>query len=572
MLGCYMKQNILPFRGSYYPVLGQLLHEINVAGEINKVINVQDTQANIDVGTFTCLMILNILGDVNIRLYRMGEFFEDKALPLMIPWRPDIYVDEITDDRAARVLDILWNADPQKIFSAVTHAAIRIHNLDISVIHGDTTSKSFIGAFENSEENGLAPWITHGYSKDHRPDLKQLIFGVGSTADGGVPILAEITDGNESDKTLNGRWVTQLRSLLGKNNVEEFLLYIADSALITTDNLTLMEKYHIDFISRLPGTFTLEEQLKRTAFQQNTWVSLGKLSEEKTAAVYHVCDMTKEINNKTYRFVVVKSSQKDQRKLKAMDATVQREHHQITKLLQTLSKRPFACRRDAEIETKKIRTKHTIHYHQINWIITETQEHVKRNQRGRPKKTEAISIQTQYYLTGKLRRDDTLYEQERELCGLFVLITSLKDTTKHSAQTILERYKGQGTIERIFKFIKNPSWIGSFCLKKPERLTALGYVLLIAAMIYTLWERRVRNKLTNKDTKPIEGLNKKKTTKPTTFALQTILTSIMVLSQIQGGEWRIWLPKPLTTNQKHILELSGFNEDIYIWKRKNTFT
>jgi len=567
-----MKQNILPYRGSYYPVLGQLLHEINVAEEINKVIDVQDTQANIDVGTFTCLMILNILGDVNIRLYRMGEFFEDKALPLMIPWKPDITPEEITDDRAARVLDALWAADPQKIFSAVTHAAIRVHNIDISVIHGDTTSKSFIGAFENSEENGLAPWITHGYNKEHRPDLKQLVFGVGSTADGGVPILGEVTDGNESDKTLNGRWVTQLRILLGKNDVEEFPLYIADSALITTGNLTLMKKYHVDFISRLPGTFALEEQLKRTAFQQNTWVSLGKLSEGKTAAVYHVCDMTDEINNKTYRFVVVKSSEKDQRKLKALGAMVQREHHQVTKLLQTLSKRPFACRRDAEIETEKLRIKHRILYHQINWMITEIQEKMKRNRRGRPKKTETIPTQTRYYLSGELRRDDTLYEQERELCSLFVLITSLKDTTKHSAQTILERYKGQGMVERIFKFIKNPSWIGSFCLKKPERLTALGYVLLIAAMIYTLWERRVRNKLTNKDTKPIEGLNKKKTTKPTTFALQNALTSVMVLSQIQGDEWRIWLPKPLTTNQKHVLELSGFNEDIYIWKRKNTFT
>jgi len=83
-----------------------------------------------------------------------------------------------------------------------------------------------------------------------------------------------------------------------------------------------MEKYHIDFISRLPGNFSREEQLKRTAYQQNIWVHLGKLSEVKTAAVYHVCDMTGEINNQTYRFVVVKSSQKDQRKLKALDHSV----------------------------------------------------------------------------------------------------------------------------------------------------------------------------------------------------------------------------------------------------------
>jgi len=168
-----------------------------------------------------------------------------------------------------------------------------------------------------------------------------------------------------------------------------------------------------------------------------------------------------------------------------------------------------------------------------------------------------------YYLAGKLHRNDQTYKMDRELCGLFVLITSLMDVKKYSSRLILERYKGQGNVERIFKFIKNPAWVGSFCLKKPERIAALGYLVLMAAMIYTLWERRVRKALSDSDVAPIEGLNRQKTRKPTAFALQKVMSSILVLSQIVDGQLSMWLPKPLKTNQKRILELSGFSDEIY---------
>jgi hypothetical protein len=118
-------------------------------------------------------------------------------------------------------------------------------------------------------------------------------------------------------------------------------------------------------------------------------------------------------------------------------------------------------------------------------------------------------------------------------------------------------------VERIFKFIKNPSWVGSFCLKKPERVAALGYILFMAAVIYTLGERRVRMALDNEDTELIEGLNRQKTKTPTAYALEVVLNPILVLSQRISNKLRIWLPKPLSRNRQRVIELSGFDVDIY---------
>src|SRR5659263_265206 len=47
------------------------------------------------------------------------------------------------------------------------------------------------------------------------------------------------------------------------------------------------------------------------------------------------------------------------------------------------------------------------------------------------------------------------------------------------------QYKGQQAVENIFKFIKDPTLVGAYCLKNPERIVAFGYILLMAAQVYT---------------------------------------------------------------------------------------
>ncbi len=179
-------------------------------------------------------------------------------------------------------------------------------------------------------------------------------------------------------------------------------------------------------------------------------------------------------------------------------------------------------------------------------------------------------FQIGYYLSGKLVVREDAVNNALERCGMFVLITTLMDAKKYTARLVLEKYKGQGNVERIFKFIKNPAWIGAFCLKKQERLASLGYVLMMAAVIYTLWERRVRMALAVKDEKPIRGLNRQKTKKPTSYALQTVLSGILILYMVHNEEMTIWLSKPLTNNQRRVVELSGFTADIYCGQWKMT--
>lgn len=557
-------RGIYALRADWYPILGQIMKKMDLASTINRIVQPDDTQANIDPGTYVALFIHHILGDVNIKMYRMEEFFMDKALPLLIPWNPDVNLSEINDDRAARVLDLLWKANPQHVFGAVVSSVISKYALTTNILHADTTSKSFEGAYEENGDDITAPQIELGFSKDHRPDLKQLIFGVGATGDG-IPIIAEVANGNESDMTLNGRWVKNLRRMMQKEG-DEFLLYIADSSAVTTDNLRIRHDARIDFLSRLPGRFGIEEELKKKAIVADEWEDIGKLSEEKGAASYKLWNTTGAIDGYSYRFVVVHSDHMDERKLKSLRKKVQHEYEANDKRIQKLSKRRFACKEDANIESTKHLATNSLAYHDITWEVQERMEKVKSGKRGRPKKGEVPKFQTNYFLCGRLVVKNDAVNTMSEIGGMFVLITTLTDVKKYPGRSILEQYKGQGNVERIFRFIKNPAWVGAFCLKKNERLAALGYVLLIAAVVYTIWERCVRKALARDGEEPIEGLNRQKTKKPTSFALQIVLTGILVLYRRQYGEMVIWLSRPLTHNQKRVIELSGFTSNIYEYR------
>gem|GEM_PF-4341239 len=65
------------------------------------------------------------------------------------------------------------------------------HSLGLSRLHFDATSLSLYGEYNSDEEN---PLVTFGYSKEHRPDLKQILFGMTVTQDGNVPIQNRSND------------------------------------------------------------------------------------------------------------------------------------------------------------------------------------------------------------------------------------------------------------------------------------------------------------------------------------------------------------------------------------------
>jgi len=97
------------------------------------------------------------------------------------------------------------------------------------------------------------------------------------------------------------------------------VIYVADSALVTADNLQRIDKHHLKLISRLFGNFSQEKELKAKAWENEAaFQALGCFSDQKDAASYRVQEFKEELYGKRYRFLVVYSTKLDGRKTKSL--------------------------------------------------------------------------------------------------------------------------------------------------------------------------------------------------------------------------------------------------------------
>jgi transposase len=151
------------------------------------------------------------------------------------------------DDRIGRCLDDLFDSDRDSMQAEAAAAAIKVHELECEYIHNDTTTVTFSGAYENPEAGAVVP--AHGYNKDHRADLKQVVFGLNTTADGHIPVGYHLYDGNQADVTTHAPNWEGIRELLGKAD----FIYIADSKLCDMKTLELIAGNGGRFITIMPA-------------------------------------------------------------------------------------------------------------------------------------------------------------------------------------------------------------------------------------------------------------------------------------------------------------------------------
>src|SRR4051795_8712438 len=107
---------------------------------------------------------------------------------------------------------------------------------ELSVVFMDTTSLSFVGA-------GGASLGERGYSKDHRPDLMQMILGVVIDADG-RPVCSEMWPGNPADVSVLVPVIDRLRSRFGIGRV----CVVADRGMISAATITALEERGLEYV------------------------------------------------------------------------------------------------------------------------------------------------------------------------------------------------------------------------------------------------------------------------------------------------------------------------------------
>ncbi len=213
------------------------------------------------------LLLKNIVIERNA-LYAIQEW--------AAPYDPAlVYGGGYSDDVLARALDRLFDTDRASLLTRVVLHSVKAYAVDLGQIHQDTTSVKLTGAYEKQQRRAVQ--LLRGFSKDHRPDLRQLVYELSVTRDGAIPVLFKAHDGNRTDDTLHWENWQMLRGLLGRSD----FLYVADSKLCVSQTLLNIDRSQGRFITVVPRTRSEVEEFQHKL--QASWIRWEKVLAKRSS-------------------------------------------------------------------------------------------------------------------------------------------------------------------------------------------------------------------------------------------------------------------------------------------------
>lgn len=437
-------------------------------------------------------MILNGFGFTGQRLYLFPNFF--MTIPTEKLLGEGITPSDLNDDIVGRTLDAIHDYGPTELFNEITLQIMKQFSLGIQLIHVDTTNFSVYGKYEGDAPDGTdSIKIMFGHAKDGRTDLKRFVLGL-VTNQHGLPLFAKAYSGNASDKKSIMEMIQKTQQAI---KFDDDCYWIADSALYTEENIRLLGT-DTKWITHVPATVGEAKKLL------NADLDMTPGSDPRYS--FHVTDFN--YAGVPQRVVVVWSEEMKKRNEKSLDKKIQKETDQAEKDLKKLKSRKFVCVPDAENEAKIWVSLHP-HHRIKNLQISPCVEKVEKR-RGRPKKDEPLSLN--FKIEAEIEIDEDALTAERKKLGRFVLASNKIDL---EPELMLNYYKGQQTVERGFRFLKDKSFhVSEVYLKKEERIESLSMIMVLSLLIYSFSEWKLREKLKETGETVPNQLNKP-TQKPT---------------------------------------------------------
>src|SRR5205807_4311943 len=192
--GSYM-DSVSVERLDHLGVISAVIQDLGLVDMIDARL-IPDAQEVITPGEAVAGMILNGLGFANRPLSLTPQFFAHTPLDLL--FRGGVHAEMFNRFTLGRTLDEVYAYGCDLLLSELAVAVCAQERIDLRFNHLDTTSFALSGDYvPDSDEHAIT--LTHGYSKDHRPDLKQAVLELMVSQDGGVPFVSKSWDGNASD-------------------------------------------------------------------------------------------------------------------------------------------------------------------------------------------------------------------------------------------------------------------------------------------------------------------------------------------------------------------------------------
>jgi transposase len=477
------------------PVIDRFLDRIDLAGTLERHLPAADGRTTLPAATAIGVLVCNLCVERE-PLYGLAGWaagFEPGLLGLE-PGEAGL----LNDDRVGRALDQLFDADRASLLCELVLRAVREFEIDCGQLHNDSTSLVLHGDYvaADGHQRGGKPTViaARGHSKDHRPDLKQLVLILTVTADGAVPLTHRLAAGNTNDDSTHIDTWDELRTLTGQAG----FLYVADSKLCTRGQMSHIDRHGGRFVTVLPRTRREDGQLRDWMTTANPeFTEAARRPGKRHGDPDHVWRVAPAPfpSSEGHRIVWVHSTVKAQRDETARHERIQRTLAALAELNERLAGPRARITTRVGVDdaaTEIVDTGSAEQY--ISFTVTETiEESFRQEKRGRPGNDTRYRklTKTRFQVTAHVDADQVRHDATSD--GCFPLISNDHQLTDTE---ILIAYRYQPNLEKRHHQLKSVHDAAPVTLKSPVRIEALFACQFIALLCCCLIERELRAAMT----------------------------------------------------------------------------
>ena len=490
-------------------------------------------------------------------LYELSGWIKD--IDLKCHGLDEESVDALNDDRFGRALDKLYLADRATLMTEIVVKMIRTVNLDMSRVHNDSTTVKAYGKIPGITKNGLK--IANGNSKEHRPDLAQLVFSLTISSDGAVPIHYKTYPGNSTDDTTHIETWNTVREIAGTSN----FTYVADCKVCTAKQLSYIVGSGGRVITVMPETWKESKifkdslRLKKIARK----VILRRMVPGSFSELEYISIFSGEHKTLNDGYIIYWYCSSEKKRLDRMrrEKRVQKATRELLGLSSKLNKAKLKTEKEIREEIDSILKRYKVEQF-FNITICEKKEETRGQiGRGRPGPNTKYRIYSKISYSLLWEPDEKRLRQEEGVDGIFPLITTDKS---FDPKEVLLSYKYQPRLEKRFNQFKSVHEAAPLLFKNIERVEAIMFLFFVALIIQGVIERKVRLAMKEKGIKSLPLYPEyRKSFYPTTSKIFYNFDGISSYKILKDGKVIKEFKDCLSSTQKIILDLLDMDENQY---------
>ena len=539
------------------PIINHFLARMRLAGSLERFVPDNDARLRLAPAVVLGVVVRNLVTHRQ-PVYALAEWAAAYDPGLFDLFAGD--VDALNDDRVGRTLKRLFDADRASLLTEVVVAVVREFDIDCRQLHNDSTSITFTGLDYpgGGTKRGAktVPAVNFGHNKDHRPDLRQLLWVLTVSADGAVPVAYRVESGNTNDDITHIPTWDELVALVGRAD----FLYVSDCKLASNAAMGHIDSHGGRFVTILPAA--RREVTRMAEWVQDhspDWAEAARRPGRRLDDPPQIWQTFESPvgSDGGYRIIWVHSSTKHENDAATRARRIETAIAALDELAARLA-RP-RCRYKSAVAVETAAERALIDTDADPWInFTVTPvvaDTYRQDNGGRPGADTRYRKTTteRYTLTFTVNHDRVAYDARMD--GIFPLITN--DRNMAPAE-ILAAYKYQPNLERRHHQLKGHQLVAPVFLKDPVRIEGLLCCHFFALIAQALIEREIRAAMAEADQANIPLYPELRAcTAPSAARVLEIFSNVSRHHLIQDNRTVQTFRPELTPLQLQVLELLG---------------